>query len=419
MRILKLSVLMVFGLSFAFSSSAEMTVMSLQERMRQSDAVVVGTIEEVRQADAGVEGQFSPPITHWLATCRVERYIIGPKIHNPAVEEAKAVKLIRIAFEQKFQKPTPVKLAEGKKYLLFLKETGPNTYEMITPYHGAFETGQDYFIHDEQSPEYPKAVKMSFEAIVSRLTNELALFIRPDKQFYAVGEEIGFTLDFKNVSAGNLQLFIRMLPQEDLTLRLYRINGNEKQDITPPIEFSMVIPFASDTDFKELLAQETFSKHMTLKDFLNDLTLSGGNYGLAVALDLPSAIFSHVTITPWTGRVQSNMIRFEIGGKKLSIKGSLAFPDGTKPLVATITVGNEKSYYQAASDEEGNYIFYDILPGRYNLLAFGVTGNKAAGVFIKKDIQVDASGPALEIPIVLEPPPEHIEGSLERGHGFR
>src|SRR3989338_1649814 len=115
MRTIRLFVLTVFGLSFASLSFAEMTGMSFYERLRQSDAVVVGTIEEIHQTDAGVGGQFPPPVTHWLATCRVERYIIGPKIHNPAVEEAKAVSLIRIAFEQKFLKPTPVQLVEGRK----------------------------------------------------------------------------------------------------------------------------------------------------------------------------------------------------------------------------------------------------------------------------------------------------------------
>lgn len=170
-------------------SSAEMTGMSFQERVRQSDAVVVGTIEEVHPTDAGVGGQSPPPVTHWLATCRVERYIIGPKIHNPAVEEAKAVRLIHIAFEQKFQKPTPVKLVAGKKYLFFLKEISAQNerlYEMITPYHGAFEAGQDCFIHDEQSPEYPKVVKMSFEEIVQRVTpqNPPSVDIRqqPDRE---------------------------------------------------------------------------------------------------------------------------------------------------------------------------------------------------------------------------------------------
>ncbi len=179
MRILKLSVLTVLGLSFASLSSAEMAGMSLQERVRQSDAVVVGTIEEVRQTDAGVAGQFPPPVTHWLATCRVERYIIGPKIHNPAVEEAKAVHFIHVAFWQRLQKPTPVKLVAGKKYLLFLVEVESQPrgkiggfYGMITPYHGAFEAGQEYFVHDENDPSYPQAVKMSFDEIVQRLTQE-------------------------------------------------------------------------------------------------------------------------------------------------------------------------------------------------------------------------------------------------------
>ncbi len=174
MRILKLFVLATFLLLFTYMGSAEMTVMSLQERMSQSDAVVIGTIEEVHQTDAGAGGQLPPPVEHWLATCRVERYIMGPKIHNPAAEEGKAVSLIHIIFDQKVQKPAPVKLVEGRKYLLFLKEISAqgDLYEMITPYHGdgEFEAGQDYFIYDEQSPEYPKAVKMSFEEIVQRLT---------------------------------------------------------------------------------------------------------------------------------------------------------------------------------------------------------------------------------------------------------
>ncbi|MBI5149612.1 MAG: hypothetical protein HZA28_02415 [Candidatus Omnitrophica bacterium] len=175
MQSLKVIVLAASLLLFASLSSAEMTAMSLQERMRQSNVVVVGTIEEVHQTDAGVGGQFPPPVTHWLATCRVDRYIIGPKIHNPDVEEAKAVSLIRIAFEQKFPKstPTPMQLVEGRKYLLFLREIsaqGERLYEMITPYHGAFEAGQDHFIHDEQSPEYPKAVKMSFDEIVRHVS---------------------------------------------------------------------------------------------------------------------------------------------------------------------------------------------------------------------------------------------------------
>ena len=205
--------------------SAEMTVMSLQERMSQSDVVVIGEILESR--DTGNRDKIG--VEYWLATCHVERYIKA-KIHNPDVEEGKKVSIIHVAFVQKTtQKPASAKLMEGKRYLLFLKETEfPNEYEMIPPYDGAFEAGQEYFVHDEQSSEYPKAVQMSFDAIVSRLTNELALFIKPDKQIYAVGEEIGFTLDFKNVSAGNLQLFTKMLPLLDLHLGLYKLETRNK-----------------------------------------------------------------------------------------------------------------------------------------------------------------------------------------------
>lgn len=148
-----------------FLSYADLAEISLQERVKRSDAVIIGTIQETAKVSTEPDGT-----EYWNAICHVERYIIGPKIHDPALEEAKAISLIRIAFEQKMQKPPLGKLVEGKKYLLFLKETGPNEYEMITPYHGAFEAGQDYFVHDEQNPEYPKAVKMSFEEIVQRVT---------------------------------------------------------------------------------------------------------------------------------------------------------------------------------------------------------------------------------------------------------
>jgi hypothetical protein len=178
-------------LSFVFLSSAEMTGMSLQERMRQSDAVVIGEVLDAQKTSIEKDGT-----EYWLATCQVERYLIGPKmydIYNPSVGEAKGLSVINIMFMQKMQKPAPAKLLEGKKYLLFLK--GPavprdnrdkgNVYEMITPYHGAFEAGQDYFVHDERDPQYPQAVKLSFEEIVRRLTpQDTAIDIR-QQLYYA------------------------------------------------------------------------------------------------------------------------------------------------------------------------------------------------------------------------------------------
>lgn len=194
------SLLCFYSLNFA-----EMTAMSLQERVKQSDAVVVGTIEEVHQTDVAIGGN----ITHWLAACRVERCIIGPKIHNPNVEEAKAVSLIRIAFEQRLQTPMLAKLVAGKKYLLFLKETGPNEYEMITPYHGAFEAGQDHYVYGEENP----TDKLSFDEIVQRVTpqnlasqqpvqnmntylsaNLSAVHIFTDKKIYNFKEKISVTV---------------------------------------------------------------------------------------------------------------------------------------------------------------------------------------------------------------------------------
>lgn len=321
MQSLKIIVLATMSLLFFDSLSfADIGDMSLQERRGQSDAVVVGTIEEVHQTDVAIGGN----ITHWLATCRVERYIIGPKIHNPAVEEGKAVSLIHIIFEQKLQMPTPLKLVEGKKYLLFLKETGPNEYGMITPYHGAFEAGGDYFVHDEQSPEYPKAVKMSFEDIVQRVTPQnpspkpsqaLTLFIHPDKKVYEAGEEMVLSLRFRNTGNKSLWLFTSMLPNADLKLTVYRMDGDNREDISPPILIDILRRIAADTDFKELLPQEVFPMQISLKDFQRELTLQKGSYEISLELNLPSYIFSHVSLTPWTGSIQSNTITIEVREK--------------------------------------------------------------------------------------------------------
>ncbi len=65
MQILKLSVLAASLLLFASLSFAEMTVMSLQERMRQADAVVLGVIEAVQMTGKEERGT-----EHWMADCR-------------------------------------------------------------------------------------------------------------------------------------------------------------------------------------------------------------------------------------------------------------------------------------------------------------------------------------------------------------
>ena len=193
MRIIKSFVTAaVFLLALESLTSAEMTGMSLQERRSQSDAVVIGTIEEVHQTDVAIGGN----ITHWLATCRVERYIIGPKIHNPNTEEGKEVSIIYVMFKKvpHFLSPHELvvrkELVEGKRYLLFLKEAVPrddrdlrNFYEMVTLYHGAFEAGQDYFVHDENDPQYPGGVKVSFEDIVQRVSPS-------DESFVDIRDEV-------------------------------------------------------------------------------------------------------------------------------------------------------------------------------------------------------------------------------------
>ncbi|OGX39024.1 MAG: hypothetical protein A3D87_02110 [Omnitrophica WOR_2 bacterium RIFCSPHIGHO2_02_FULL_50_17] len=333
MQSLKIVVLTTAFLLFFHSlSSAEMTGMSLQERMRQSDAVVVGTVQELHQADAGVGGQFPPPVSHWLATCRVERYITH-KIHNAEAEDLKRVNTIRIAFVQiPTQKPSPLKLTEGRKYLLFLKEIsaqGERLYEMITPYHGAFEAGQDYFVHDEQSPGYPKTVKMSFEEIVRRVTPQnpalpkpadpavapqpLTLTIQADKKVYGVGEDVGLTLEFKNVSTQNVWLLKKIFPSADLQLWLYKIDGEKRELVPLPMPIDVLMPIPAENDFKELLPWEVFFIQITLKDFQQELILQKGSYEMSLELNLPSYIFPpHLKITLWMGKAMSNTISIEI-----------------------------------------------------------------------------------------------------------
>lgn len=315
----------VFLLALESLISAEMTVMSLQERMMQSDAVVVGEIIESR--NTGKETEMGTE--HWLATCRVERYITN-KTHDPETEVLKRVNTIRIRFVQiPRQTPARLKLSKGKKYLLFLRDRGSQyqgevAYEMITPYHGAFEAGQEYFVQDEQSPEYPKAVKMSFEEIVQRVTQKnpapepsqaLTLFIHSDKKVYEPGEEIILSLRFKNTGNKSLWLFSKMLPNADLKLAVYRMDGDNRVDISPPIKIDILRQIAADTDFKELLPQEVFSMQISLKDFQRELTLQEGSYEISLELNLPSYIFSHVSLTPWTGSIQSNTITIEVRGK--------------------------------------------------------------------------------------------------------
>lgn len=83
-------------ITFGPECCAEIVMMSLREATRQAGTVVVGEIIESR--NTGKETEIGTE--HWLATCRVERYIMGPKIYKPDVEEAKAVSLISIAFVQ-------------------------------------------------------------------------------------------------------------------------------------------------------------------------------------------------------------------------------------------------------------------------------------------------------------------------------
>ncbi|HBO97159.1 MAG TPA: hypothetical protein DE315_06275 [Candidatus Omnitrophica bacterium] len=185
MRIIKSFVTAaVFLLALESLTSAEMTVMSLQERMRRSDVVAIGDILESRNTgvieETGVE--------RWMAICRLKQ-IFKENFTQKLQKIPSDGFNIHISFIQiPTRTPLPLKLTEGKKYLLFLKETGSQgkgqiVYGMITDLHGAFEAGQDYFVHDENDPQYPGGVKVSFEDIVQRVSPS-------DESFVDIRDEV-------------------------------------------------------------------------------------------------------------------------------------------------------------------------------------------------------------------------------------
>jgi len=62
--------------------------------------------------------------------------------------------------------------SDQETYLLFLKDRGEKgvpRYELITPYHGAFEYDQTHRILDETHPDYPAASEMTGEEIAERV----------------------------------------------------------------------------------------------------------------------------------------------------------------------------------------------------------------------------------------------------------
>lgn len=332
MRKLKTMVLaMASLLSLGTSTSAEMTVMSLQERMRQSDTVVLGEVLESRntgkETESGVE--------RWLATCRVERYIIGPKIHDTTVEEGKAVSLIRIAFVHiPNQKPSPLKLVAGKKYLLFLKETGPNEYEMITPYHGAFEEGdQDYFIHDEQSPEYPRAVQMSFDEIVQRatpqdpassqpaeqvaVTQPLTLTIQTAKEVYEQGEPINIEVSIKNPGNDTAKIYSPAYwGVSEITVANSQGVGMKPSSVK--VERASFEPFL--TIPPQSSAAHTFDNLTWFHcggawQFADDAELPPDTYTIYVTVINPRCVGARILSTDLAGVLTSNTITIEIKEK--------------------------------------------------------------------------------------------------------
>lgn len=325
MRIGKVLIVLMVALALMNSICvAEMTAMGLRERLRQSDLVIVGEI--LKSYDTRVIKRLG--VENWVAECRIKQTIKGRSMTDSN---------IKILFTNiPSQAPSHVKLLQAKEYLLFLRESkdGANAgaYEMITPYHGAFEAGENYFVHDEQSPEFPMAVMMSFDAIVSRLTNDLLLTIKSDKGIYEEAEEIRLTLEFKNVGRKNIWLLKPMAPGADLQLRSFRLEGGNKQDVSFPVKIDVLRQILLERDFTELLAQETFLKEMSLGDFSENAVLAKGRYEVLLELNLDPAIFIHLLIEteprqskiiPWIGRLVSNAITIEIRDKRNTVLPSV------------------------------------------------------------------------------------------------
>lgn len=320
-------VLIVLMAALALMNSicvAEMTAMSLQERLRQSDQVIVGEI--LKSYDTGVIKRLG--VENWVAECRIKQTIMGRSMTGYN---------IKIPFTNiPRQVPSHVKLLQTKEYLLFLRKSKDRAkagaYEMITPYHGAFEAGESYFVHDEQGPEFPRAVMMSFDAIVSRLTNDLLLTSKSDKGIYEEAEEIKLTLEFKNVGRKSIWLLKPMLPGADLQLRLFRLEGGNKQDVSFPVKVDVIRQILLERDFAELHPQEIFSKEMSIRDFSENAVLPKGRYEVLLELSLHPAIFTRLledpenrgmvaqsNIAPWTGHLVSNTITIEIREKKNTV----------------------------------------------------------------------------------------------------
>lgn len=139
--------------------STEMTAMSLQERVRRADVILVCHI--TKSYDTGVIKEAG--VQRWRAKCQVKQLLKG------RLKE----KTIQIGFIQvPLMLPSPQALENGKTYLLFLKDKGPNSkprYKFITPNHAAIEYGPTYWVYDEGASEYTDAREKTAPEITNRV----------------------------------------------------------------------------------------------------------------------------------------------------------------------------------------------------------------------------------------------------------
>jgi len=145
-----LCLLHLLGTIYCF---AKVDPISLQERIKASDLILVGYI--IKSYDTGIIDESG--VQNWVAECQVTEALKG-KIDKP---------IIKISFIQiPNQKPRPIHLEELKSYLLFLTER----YEFISSYSGALSLeGHLWLYDDEISPNYSQDQQMTPEGLITRV----------------------------------------------------------------------------------------------------------------------------------------------------------------------------------------------------------------------------------------------------------
>lgn len=100
----------------------------------------------------------------------------------------------------------------------------------------------------------------------------------------------------------------------------------------------------------------------------------------------------------------SGVCNHAVASQPLVITGNVTFQDGTIAQLATITIGNDKTYKQVRSNDSGKYEITDLPNGLYNLMSSGWAEGKA-GMFTKTLIEItDQTKLPIVIDIVLIPP---------------